>query len=320
LIEVLMLSGAVRDFTDPNDYAASIRGAKTELTVVGHGTFSAKITRIDFHRLWMQRFSENLPRIMHSSHSSGRAIISFHTQPGAALLRSGVPVSSNSIARLGTAHSYFQRTTGPINWGSMSLPVEDMCSVGAAMAGCDLAPSSHELIVTSPPAALAKLQRLHAEAGELAATAPEILSNANTARGLEQALIQAMVACLSTTDAAADSSAHRRHETIMRRFRTAIAGRPDEAVYIADLCSMVGAPERTLRLCCYESLGMGPKRYLLLRRMNLARQALRMANAATTTVTEIAARYGFWNFGRFSVEFKALYGEMPSATLRNSPS
>ena len=133
---------------------------------------------------------------MHSADANGRAIISFHTQPGPSLIRGGVEVDSTRIARLGRDHSYFQRSSGSVHWGSMSLPVEDICAAGAAMTGCDLTPLSHELIVSPLPAALARLQRLHAEAGDLAESAPGTLANADASRGLEQALIEAMVACL----------------------------------------------------------------------------------------------------------------------------
>ena len=53
---------------------------------------------------------------------------------------------------------------------------------------------------------------------------------------------------------------------------------------------------------------MGPKRYLTLRQMQ--------AVADATSVTDIAMRYGFWQLGRFAVEYQSLFGESPSATLR----
>ena len=58
-----MPSSAVRTFSDPDDYATSIRATKAEVTVSGRGKFTAKLIRIDLHRLWMQRFSDNLPRV-----------------------------------------------------------------------------------------------------------------------------------------------------------------------------------------------------------------------------------------------------------------
>ena len=71
-----MPSSAVRTFTDPDDYAASIRATRAELTVMGRGHFTAKLTRIHLHRLWMQRFSDNLPRVAHSAAQTGRGTMS----------------------------------------------------------------------------------------------------------------------------------------------------------------------------------------------------------------------------------------------------
>ena len=57
-------------------------------------------------------------------------------------------------------------------------------------------------------------------------------------------------------------------------------------------------------------------RYLWVRRVHLARQALRHADPAATTVTAVATAQGFWELDRFAVEFRALFGESPAATLR----
>jgi AraC-like DNA-binding protein len=314
-----MLSSAVRRFTDPDDYAAAIRATRAELTVIGRGQFTAKLTRIDFHRLWVQRFSDNLPRLAHSASMAGRAIVSFCTQPGPSFLWDGAEMRPTDILRHKEGGSSYQHTSGAANWGAISLPVDDMALVAATAAGCDLMPPSDPLIVRPPPSAMARLQLLHAEAGQLAEDVPEIIANPETARSLEQALIEALVACLSMGADREDRSALRQHASIMRRFRRATEEHLDQALYVPELCVAIGVSERTLRMCCREQLGMSPKRYLLLRRMHLARQALRDSARTMTSVTEIATRYGFWQFGRFAGEYRSLFGELPSTTLGHRP-
>src|SRR6516162_3641927 len=102
----------------------------------------------------------------------------------------------------------------------------------------------------------------------------------------------------------------------MRRPGATAAAESEPTLYMADPPAKVGASYWTLRDCCLDYLGMSPKRYLWLRRMHLARRALRRADAERTTVTEIATDYGFWELGRFSVAYRSLFGESPSAALR----
>ena len=61
---------------------------------------------------------------------------------------------------------------------------------------------------------------------------------------------------------------------------------------------------------------MGPIRYLTLRRMHLVRRSLQHADSSEATVTRIVTDHGFWELGRFSVAYRALFGESPSQTLR----
>jgi AraC-like DNA-binding protein len=313
-----MPSSTVRTFTDPDDYAASVRGTKSEVTITGRGAFAAKQIFIDLHHLRIQRLSDNLPRIAHSTDSVGQAAIAFRTQPGPSLLRNGAEMLPFEIIRRGRAEGYFQQSAGLACFGSISLSVEDIASLGAAVGGCDLTPPKDALTITPPPAAMAKLQRLHAAAGELAEDAPAVIAHPEAARGLEQALIEAIGTCLGTGEVGEDRSALRQHATIMRRFRRVVEENPDQALYIPELCKEIGASERTLRVCCQELLGVSPKRYLLLRRMHLVRRGLRESAPTATTVTEIATRYGFWQFGRFAGEYRSFFGELPSATLAGS--
>jgi AraC-like DNA-binding protein len=311
-----MPSSAVRTFTDPDDYAAAVRQGTYELTVTERGHFVAKLTRIDLHGLCMQRFSDNLPRISHIAGWGGRAVIAFRTEPGPSLLSSGVEMRPTNIVRYSEGQNYYRRSSGFAAYGGMSLPVAEMAAFGEALAGIDLTPPRDAMLIAPLPAAMARLQRLHAAAGDLAETAPEILANPDTARGLEQVLVEAMVGCLAEQKARDNNSAQGQHAIIMRRFRRVLEENPEQPLYIPEICKAIRVPDRTLRQCCQEHLGMGPKRYLLLRRLHLARRALRQAQADTTTVTGTATRFGFWQLGRFAVEYQSLFGESPSATLR----
>jgi AraC-like DNA-binding protein len=314
-----MPSSAVRTFTDPDDYATAIRQGTYELTITQRGDFSAKLIRIDLHRLWMQRFYDNLPRISHIAGWGRRAVIAFRTQSGPSLLSSGVEMQPTSIVRHSEGQDYYRRSSGPVAYGAMSLPIDEVAAVGEAMAGVDLMPPRDVMLVTPPPVAMTKLQRLHGAAGDLAEKAPEILANPDAARGLEQALIEAMVGCLVHEVGGESGLAQAQHAIVMRRFRRMIEENPEQPLYIPEICKAIRVPDRTLRRCCQEYLGMGPKRYLLLRRLHLVRRVLRYATPEATTTTEIATRFGFWQLGRFAVEYQSHFGESPSATLRRQP-
>ena len=201
----------------------------------------------------------------------------------------------------------------------MSLTAEALAAAGEAIGGRPLALSSFSRRIEAPPRAMSRLLQLHGAAGDLAKTAPDILAKPEVARAMEQALIEAMVLCLAQSNSADVRNVYRHRATIMRRLEQALKTNPDSPLYMPQLCATVGASYTTLRDCCQEYLGMSPKRYLWLRRMHLARRALRGADAERTTVTEVATSYGFWELGRFAVAYGSLFGERPSAALRRPP-
>jgi AraC-like DNA-binding protein len=200
----------------------------------------------------------------------------------------------------------------------MSLPIEDMAKLGIALTGRDLTLRGGVISMPTSSAALERLRRVHEAACRAAATAPEIIASSDAARGLEQTLLEAMFDCLAQGKQQEDGSSRGRHNAIIKRFRALAEENPEQPLYLADVCAAIGVNKRTLHMCCQEQLGVSPKRYLTLRRMHLARQALFAGPADVSSVTEIATRYGFWELGRFAVHYRAIFGESPSATLRRA--
>ena len=84
----------------------------------------------------------------------------------------------------------------------------------------------------------------------------------------------------------------------------------------ADLAAYTGVSIRTLSRAFSRRHGIGPIGYLRAQRLDAAYRDLLGADADSTTVTEVASRYGFVHFGKFSIEYKQAFGESPSVTLR----
>ena len=91
-----------------------------------------------------------------------------------------------------------------------------------------------------------------------------------------------MVTCLTDATAIAMEAGTRKQSSIIARFEELLAANPARPLYLAEICAATGVSERTLRICCHDYLGMGPIRYLWLRRMHLARDALILADSTTS--------------------------------------
>ena len=80
-----------------------------------------------------------------------------------------------------------------------------------------------------------------------------------------------------------------------------------------------GVPPRTLQellsLHLWDETGVGPIAFVRVHRLFRARRLLK--SGCVNRVTEAAIRAGFSEFGRFASSYRALFGELPSSTLRD---
>jgi AraC-like DNA-binding protein len=306
----------VYDIADPALFRPALRGGEGELFVVGRGQFDAELVRIDLDRLWLQRGTETLSRIVHVANDPKRAPIFFLAdaqQP--AMQHRGIPLSAGEIAVYSLGAVNHHRTDAATRFATMSLTPSDLAAASEAIAGCPLEAPAQTRTVRPAAPLMARLMALHEKAARLAKEAPDLLVHPETVKALEQDLVRAMVACLTDSQSSRVKSTGG-HARIIARFEDFLESRRYEPVYLAEICAAIRVSERTLRACCQEHLGMAPMHYLWLRRMHLAHRGLLCADPAAATVTAIATEYGFWELGRFSIEYRALFGETPSAALQ----
>jgi AraC-like DNA-binding protein len=309
-----MYSIRIIDSNDPDRYAASIRPIASDFTVTGRGAFHARSILFDLGRVYAHRGCERLARIKHAD--VPRPGVMFLTEPGPSVFFNGAEIGINQIAIAGAGESYISRSSGATRWGAMTLAKDDMDALCMIEPGSGTHRVSGVTVITPPPASLAHLRSLHNYMGRLAETIPEVLTDTELAHGLEHSLIVAMRGLLGTDVEHPNSIRMQHHQFVIHRFLELIRAQPPEPLPIANIGRQLRVSGRTLRGVCREILGVSPRQYVMLRRMQMARCALRKADPAVVRVTDIATEHGFWELGRFSVNYRQLFDESPKTTLK----
>jgi AraC family ethanolamine operon transcriptional activator len=111
------------------------------------------------------------------------------------------------------------------------------------------------------------------------------------------------------------------HVSATRRRQLAIATESfirenlNSVLTIAALCKAMRVPERTLHLAFKEHFATTPKAHLKMLRLNSVRRELRRS-CGLATVTETAMKWGFWHLGWFAHDYREMFGESATDTLR----
>ncbi|MEZ0580509.1 AraC family transcriptional regulator [Nocardioides sp. MH1] len=93
---------------------------------------------------------------------------------------------------------------------------------------------------------------------------------------------------------------------------------PDLDIGVADIARTCNVSVRTLQVAFRRHLDTTPMAYLRQVRLDRVRADLVAADPSRTTISRIAARWGFADPSRFTASYRAAYDEYPSETLRRS--
>jgi AraC-like DNA-binding protein len=117
-----------------------------------------------------------------------------------------------------------------------------------------------------------------------------------------------------------DPTIEDRRDTTPALLRRAIAFIEEHAesdIGITDIARATYVTPRAIQLMFRRHRDCTPMEYLRRVRLHHAHQELLTADRAQTTVTQIAARWGFPHTGRFATYYRHVYGQSPHTTLRN---
>jgi AraC-like DNA-binding protein len=178
--------------------------------------------------------------------------------------------------------------------------------------------------IRHPDTALAReLFELGTRIAEAAEETPGIFNDSHWARyGAQVEFIDSLVATIESCEPGTyveTDNKGRSYSEIVRACEDYTLNLDGRRPYLSELCATAKVGERTLQYAFQDIMGMSPLTYLNRLRLHRARDELRKANSASTTVTDVAMNWGFWQLGEFSRAYRNCFDEMPSDTLKRNP-
>ncbi|WP_455223051.1 helix-turn-helix domain-containing protein [Kaarinaea lacus] len=109
-----------------------------------------------------------------------------------------------------------------------------------------------------------------------------------------------------------------RQRQLVKKAEEYVWSYPTVSPRIDTLSANIGTSERSLRDAFKACTGMSAGAYLKTFRLNQVRSELKSCSTTNIRVQDVAFEWGFSHMGQFAADYKLLFGESPSETLRHS--
>ncbi|MFC3737652.1 helix-turn-helix domain-containing protein [Paractinoplanes deccanensis] len=110
---------------------------------------------------------------------------------------------------------------------------------------------------------------------------------------------------------------HDAHPETVRRAIAFMEEAPARDLTVVDIAEAASVSVRAVQLAFRRHLGTTPMAYLRRLRLEGVRDELLAAQPRDTTVTAVAARWGFLNSSRFATQYREAFDQLPSDTLHS---
>ncbi len=255
----------------------------------------------------LQFGSDGSARIVHGTMSAGDWVFIFQSTELANVVNlDGHLIDWFELVVLPPNHHFTFAVNVPVSWIAVSVPTP---IAEKLLSNTGNASGDGRLTARVPELSMHQLVKL----------ANHARSNDQDKNEIEAALLSQLTAMMGV--AAVQSRPHNSvlsAEKIIRDALTYVQREEANNIQVEDLTNAAQVEYRTLLRAFQRYLQTTPKRYLKLRQLNLVRRALNAQEGSSAT--DIMADFGVTEFGRFANDYKRLFDELPSETLRRAAS
>jgi len=304
-------------FTDADAFAQAIRGADVDYTPLSPGAYESRLTALMLGRISVQRA---IDRSHMTRGAMRRNAVTILTPMGMARdpVVNGEPATVTDIVLLQPGAELHAICRNHQDWATVSLDTEDFEELAELWALPPNVARTPALLFGIPGIAR-QFQDAIAALTDLADHMPEAVGAREVGTRLGEALFEIL------TRFRYRAGEHPPRPRSLRNSARLVAeadeylrAHASDPIYSSELCRALGVSQRRLHYAFSDSCGMSPQTYLKYRRLVLVRRALKVRDPTMNLVKSVALAHGFWHLGHFARDYRAYFGELPSATLRGA--
>lgn len=297
--------------TDIDEHAHNLSSWKLHYDQVTPGRFSGELTELRCGWMQLVRDRSNQSMVKSGQAWPGAVTFSLPLAPHGDVYCAGHTIRTPSLL-IAQADDLPQiRTPGTLDLLCIAVErqaLEEVLQQQNQTLGISAFPTCYRLEEAGLHIELYNLlNELFSPQGQLSALRYEAIRH-----GLRDALMLQLLDQLAQDPEPLNGTARKR---MVDRARDYALAHLDQPFTLLELCNSIGASRRKLQYCFQEALGINPLAYLRAVRLNAVRREL-LGGEGVMSVQDVAARWGFWHLSRFSGEYRQMFGELPSQTLR----
>ncbi len=301
-------------YTDPDEMSAQAIHWGIEQSQLGSGRFEGGTRAIHSGRIQLSQSHRNPGLLIRGEAPRQTIVLSSIVRQSSPVFFNGRRVADHQVMRLDAREEIDLRTIGGNKLLTVAVHAPLFDAVARATLGAEFADGkpTDRLSLDGAPrrrslnrGLVALLDEGFSQSGRL--------GDPDYCRGWEFRVLDAWLAQVIAPDRGESSTSRHR---AAREAETFLREHPDRPVSVGELCLAIGVAKRTLMLGFQEAYGISPGAYHRRLRLNGARRELCRCRPHDVTIAQVALRWGFDHLGRFSVDYRNLFGQTPTATLR----
>ncbi|WP_161600849.1 helix-turn-helix domain-containing protein [Teichococcus oryzae] len=304
-------------FREPEELVRAIPGVVFQATPLRADPFDVSLTTIGLGDMSLQT-GRATPHLAFARAVPGTGVLQLPLENADTLLLNGQPARPRTLGLYGGGAELIRSNPRDSSHAVLVLPMDKaevlLCPGSASPL---LHPGAQALLEASAQA-WDQAVGIVRSAAATAARAPRTFDAEPPREALRDALLQAMRDLLTGARDAGPSGDRYRP----RAWRRIVVGADEylranmaRPVYTEELCAALGTSASSLAEAYRATFGLSPHRFLKLRRLVMVRSMLRSQEGPAPLVKSVALSHGFWHLSQFAIDYRALYGEMPSETL-----